>query len=117
MLVKMSNTISGGKLTNDTLDLIKKAFGNRLTAIASGITWVSVTPSGGVHYTGKRTEMKCIFFELKVSRGYVVVALYEYPKGVIVHFFDPDSQIGVSPATKQSILKVITEIVTQQNTR
>ena len=48
-----------------------------------------VTHPGGIHYTGKQTTTKSIFFEIKRKTTYVGILLYEYPKGVIFHVYFP----------------------------
>lgn len=108
----MRSTIVSGKITKDTTHKIEKAFSRNITSICEGKTWVYVTKTGGVHYTGTKTETKAISFELSINKSYLVVLLYEYPKGVIVHFFIPYGKPNMIPEAKlEEITGVLMKIL------
>ena len=102
--------LRGGKLTTTKIKKLREVFGKNLTAIAVGKTWVSVTKTGGVHYTGKRVEKRALFFEVAKGGKYMVVAIYEYPKGLIVHFFNPTNQKSFSEEEKNEVFRQLQEI-------
>ena len=71
------------ELTPRTIAKLKSHFS--WSAFSEGETITSVTPSGGIHYSGMRTKTKCVIFEIKRGGIYVMVSLFAYPKGVILH--------------------------------
>ena len=71
------------KLTSDIINKVKSHF--KWSSFTVGESVVSVTPSGGVHYTGSRTLYPSISFEI-IRKVYIMVSLFEYPKGIIIHF-------------------------------
>ena len=107
-------TLRGGKLTPAKIRELRRVFERSLSAIAVGKTWISVTKTGGVHHTGRRVEKRALFFEIAKGGKYLVVAIYEYPKGVIVHFFNPTEQKSFTTEEKNEILKQLKEILVDE---
>ena len=84
-------SITNVKLNKSVVTTLKKEF-NNWSAFSVGKTRTHVTPNGGIHYTGKLTETNCISFEIKRGGTYIMISLFEYPKGVVfhAHIFYPD---------------------------
>lgn len=61
----------------------------KVSSYMSGYSIISVTKSGGVHFSGKKTKMLAYCIEIPISRTYVVMLFYVYPKGTIIHLFEP----------------------------
>lgn len=76
-------TIKGAKLTPSIVKNIKNYF--KWSAFTVGKTKMNITPTGGVHSSGKLTMTEAVMFEIIRFGTYIVVALYEYPGGVIFH--------------------------------
>jgi len=97
-------TLQGATLTKKKAEEIQQRI--EYTSIGWGHTFVHVTPSGGVHYTGKATKTNALFIELPAGRGqYILVVLYEYPKGVIMHIYE------TKPNVHTRAQHAITEII------
>lgn len=77
-------SFKGLKLDNRVKDLIKSNF--KIISYCEGQTKANFTNEGGVFYTGTPTITKSIMFELQ-SVSYIVIQLYEYPKGLVFHAF------------------------------
>jgi hypothetical protein len=94
------------KLTDDIVQKLKNHF--KWTMFTEGVALVHETPSGGVHYTGKAKYNKAISFEVTRGGTYIIVSLFEYPKGVILHthIFWPQ----ISKANKEVIRKIYEEV-------
>jgi len=103
-------TLRGAKLNEEKAKRIQKEI--KYTAIGWGHTFVHVTPSGGVHYTGKETKTNALFIELAASQGqYVLVALFEYPKGVIMHIYE--TKEGIRSRVQHILTKIINILETE----
>ena len=97
-------TLQGAKLTETKMKRIQEEI--KYTGIGFGHTFVHVTPSGGVHYTGEKRKTKALFIELPAGQGqYVVLVFYEYPKGVITHLFE--TRPGVRSRIESNIEKIV----------
>ena len=103
-------TLRGGKLTPAKVRELRRVFEKNLSAIAMGKTWISITKTGGVYYTNRKVEKRALFFEIAKGGRYLVVAIYEYPKGLIVHFFNPTEQRSFSAEERNEVLKQLKEI-------
>jgi hypothetical protein len=73
------------KLSRKVIDKIKRKY--KWAIFTIGSAKMSVTRSGGIHSSGRETEQKSIFFELKRGGGYIGISLLEYPKGVVFHSY------------------------------
>ena len=80
-------SIKNAKLDEKHIQRIKDSF--KWSGFTEGVTYTHVTPSGGIHYTGKLVKTKAVFFELKKKNSYIGILLYEYPKGVVFHVYFP----------------------------
>lgn len=94
----MSHTIQNGRLNNTTIKRLSKHF--KWSSFSIGQTKTNVTPSGGIHYTGKEMKTTSVSMEIKRRGMYYTFNIFSYPKGVIVHPFVPfpveHSKISVS---------------------
>ena len=84
-------SISGVNLNRNVVKRLKQEFKN-WSMFSVGKTKTNVTPNGGIHYTGKQIETNCISFEIRKGNAYIIISLFEYPKGVVfhTHIFLPD---------------------------
>jgi len=73
----------GVKLTPDIVQKLRSHF--KWTMFTEGVALVHETPTGGVHYTGVPKHNKAVSFEVVRDGVYVIVSLFEYPKGTILH--------------------------------
>lgn len=80
-------SIKNVSLSHENISKLRNYF--KWSGFTEGETITHVTPSGGIHYTGKQTTTKSVFFEIKRKTTYVGILLYEYPKGVIFHVYFP----------------------------
>lgn len=100
-------SISGVKITRSVVKELKKEFKN-WSMFSAGKTKTNVTPSGGIHYSGKQIETNCISFEIRRGNAYVMISLFEYPKGVVfhTHIFLPD----IEKRNKDGWITVLTPV-------
>lgn len=86
----------GVKLDKKIISKIKSHFRWSMFFVGESIT--SLTPSGGIHYSGKSTKTPAIAWEVRRGGRYWMCELFQYPKGLILHMhvFLPDAQ-GISP--------------------
>ena len=77
-------SIKGAKIDKNLAKKLQNYF-KSWSMIAVGKTRTHITPAGGIHYTGKETMTNSISFEVKRGGGYVMVSLFEYPKGLVFH--------------------------------
>lgn len=75
--------IKNVKLTNSVAKKLKNKY--KWSSFAIGKASMSVTPQGGIHSSGKKTLTKSISFEIRRGNGYIMISLFEYPKGVVFH--------------------------------
>jgi len=75
--------VKDAKLTPSVISKLKSYF--KVTMFSEGEATISVSKTGGVHYTGVRQSTKCVNFEVMRNHVYFMVTLIEYPKGVIIH--------------------------------
>jgi len=104
-------TLQKVALTKKGIEEIVETFKNRIASVATGYSIVSVTESGGVSYTGKKTKMPAAFIEIAKEKTHVVFALYAYPKGTILHVFDPRAKHAVSVYATDDVIETIKEIL------
>lgn len=71
------------KLTRKTIRNLKSKY--KWSSFTMGRAKMSVTPSGGIHSSGKTKETQAISFEIRRGGGYIMISLFEYPKGVTFH--------------------------------
>jgi hypothetical protein len=100
-----------GELNEELISKLKKYF--KWTAFCVGENVVSVTPSGGVHWTGKRRLFPAVMFEVVRKNTYFVVHLNQYPNGIIFHVHIFSSQID--KLTKEQINEVIDSLYKEVN--
>lgn len=77
--------IKNVKLSRKSINKIRRKY--KWAIFTIGRAKISVTDSGGIHPSGKDTESKSIFFEVRRGNGYVGISLIEYPNGVIFHSY------------------------------
>jgi hypothetical protein len=104
-------TLQKVALTKKGLEEIVETFKDKIASVTTGYTIISVTENGGVSYTGKKTKMPAVFIEITKEKTYVVFALYAYPKGTILHVFDPRAKHAVSVYATNDIIETIKEIL------
>lgn len=97
-------SIKNVKLTNTAINKLKTYF--KWSSFTEGKTITNITPQGGIHYTGKKTITNAVFLEIKRKRIYVVISLYEYPKGVVFHVYFPYPKV-----TEYSKIELETNII------
>ena len=77
--------IKGAKLSRKTVNKLKQKY--KWAIFTIGRAKISVTQSGGIHSSGKKTDSKSVFFEIRRSSAYIGIALIEYPNGVVFHSY------------------------------
>ncbi|MCF7927052.1 MAG: hypothetical protein K9L74_05705 [Candidatus Izimaplasma sp.] len=75
--------IKNVKLTRKVIKQLKNKY--KWSSFTMGRAKMTVTPSGGIHSSGKTKETQAISFEIKKGTGYIMISLFEYPKGVTFH--------------------------------
>ena len=103
--------IQGVKLNSETIKRLRDYFSG-WSIFTAGKTKISITPSGGVHYTGSTIITNAVSFEIRRGNAYIMITLLEYPKGVIVHMhiFYPDINKYSSNIWDKIISKVYEEV-------
>ncbi|MFW6242587.1 MAG: hypothetical protein ACOC2W_00345 [bacterium] len=71
------------KLSRKVIKQLKNKY--KWSSFTMGRAKMTVTPSGGIHSSGKEKETQAISFEIKRGNGYIMISLFEYPKGVTFH--------------------------------
>jgi len=77
-------SIKGAVLDKNTVRRIQKLYPS-WSMFSVGKTKTRITPSGGIHFSGKETNTNCLSFEIKRGGGYIMISLFEYPKGLVFH--------------------------------
>ena len=104
--MKDFSPIKNIKLDSKTIEKIKNHF--NWSSFCIGKNKVSITKTGGVHYSGKQTLTNSISFEVTRSNTYIMVSLFQYPGGVIFHAHIYYPQI--SKLNPDSIVKLYNEV-------
>lgn len=105
--------IKNVKLTRKVVDKLKRKY--KWSVFTIGRAKMSVTPSGGIHSSGKQVDSKSIFFEVKRKSTYVGICLIEYPNGVVFHSYVSINDMDGQSSSKltDSIVKPIYEEITE----
>ena len=84
-------SFKGAKLNASVAKKLQNHFKN-WSMFTIGKTKTHITPNGGIHFSGKLTETMAISFEIKRGNAYIMISLFEYPKGVVfhAHIYYPD---------------------------
>ena len=91
-----------GELDEITVAQLKSHF--KWTSFCVGENVVHVTPSGGVHWSGKAEIYPAVMFEVTRKNTYFIVHLNQYPNGVIFHLHVFIPQIGkIDDAQKEAV--------------
>ena len=106
-------SIKSAKITPKSAKKIKDTFKN-WSMFSVGKTRTHITPSGGIHFSGKLTETTALTFEIKRGGGYIMISLFEYPKGVVFHAHVYYSDL--ERKSKQEWGKVIEQIYNEVKT-
>lgn len=102
-------SIKGAKLTNKNIKILSKEFNWSMFTV--GKTKTSITPSGGIHFSGKLTITEAVSMEIRKGGVYIIISLFEYPKGVVFHshIYFPH----IDKKSKSDFSKIIQEIYVQ----
>ncbi len=71
------------KLTSKVIRQLKAKY--KWASFTTGKAKMTVTPSGGIHSSGKLVYTQAVSFEIKRGQGYIMISLFEYPKGIVFH--------------------------------
>lgn len=96
------------KLDKSTISKVKSYF--KWSMFLEGTAIISLTPSGGIHYTGTRKESPCISWEVTRGGTYYMCTLIEYPHGVIFHLHVYLTQISKSSPIDPKTIKLYSEV-------
>jgi hypothetical protein len=101
----------GIAITQKGISEIVKKYQSRVASVGYGVTWVHVTKDGGVFSGGTKVKMPAAYIEFAFERTYVLLEFYGYPKGTIIHVFDPRDKNSVKKATIESLLEDVVSIL------
>jgi len=101
----MPNTIRGGRLTKENITKLTKSF--KWSAFTIGQTRLNITKTGGVHFSGESKLMKAVSIEIPKNKTYIVINLFEYPKGVLFHPFIPFNNVIDKTKLEDSIQEIM----------
>lgn len=108
MEIKRSYTLKGSSITKRKVSYILNNMNP--SSVTTGVTSMSVTETGGVHSSGKKIWAPSVMLEFPISRSYVAIALYGYPKGVIMHLFLPLEK-NLSEYNQVTLVKLLQNLV------
>lgn len=104
-------SIKGAKIDASLVRKLKNSF-KGWSMFSVGKTKTHVTPSGGIHFSGAPTLTNSISFEIKRGGTYLMISLFEYPKGLVfhAHVYYPDIERKSKDDWKKTISLIYEEI-------
>lgn len=95
-----------GELDDIAIAELKSYF--KWTSFCVGENVVHVTPSGGVHWSGKAQIYPSVMFEVTRKNTYFIVHLNQYTQGVIFHLHVFLPQLNkISNEQKEEVAKTL----------
>ena len=103
--------ITNAVLNRSTINKLKNYFNNKISYL-EGESIISVTPVGGIHYTGHRITTNSVAFEILRKNSKLIILLIQYPKGVLFHayIYYPDVDKYSGSDWKYILDKIYTDI-------
>ena len=104
-------SIKGVRIDKELVKKLQKKFPN-WSMFSVGKTKTNITDSGGIHFSGTPTITNSISFEIKRGKTYIIVSLFEYPKGLVfhAHVYFPDVDAKTKDGWKTIIDKIYSEV-------
>lgn len=106
-------SLKGAKIDSKTAKKLQDKFKN-WSMFSVGKTKTHITASGGIHFSGVPTITTSITFEIRRAGTYLMISLFEYPKGLVfhAHIYYPDVD-KKSKADWNKVIQTVYEEVKQ----